>query len=62
MFKVRPRGIKSEDTIRVFCLCRMPEFLDVSMIQCNKCDEWYHVPFCVTVLDKYMDLEDEVVV
>ena len=49
---VKPKGIKSEDTIKVFVSAESQSFFfNVSMIQCNKCEEWYHVPFCVNVLD-----------
>lgn len=38
--------IRAVDTVSVFCDCRMPE--DSSMVQCYKCDEWYHI-LCVDV-------------
>ena len=28
--------------MKVYCLCRMPEFFDFEMIQCDGCSKWYH--------------------
>jgi hypothetical protein len=28
--------------IEVFCMCKMPESYDQSMVQCDTCDGWYH--------------------
>ena len=42
------RHIKSTEKIPVFCSCRLPEM--VSMVECSKCNEWYHTD-CVSVPD-----------
>ena len=47
--------MKSEDAFEIYCTCRMPECPDVDMIQCCKCSEWFHVPFCVSVPRQAMD-------
>ena len=47
--------MKSEDAFEMYCTCRMPEYPDVDMIQCCKCSEWFHVPFCVSVPRQAMD-------
>ena len=36
----------SNDTIPVYCDCRMPE--DNRMIQCSECEQWYHT-YCVDI-------------
>lgn len=46
--------INSEDTIKVYCTCRMPEIDGIDMVQCSRCNEWYHVG-CVTVPDQAME-------
>lgn len=28
--------------MKVFCLCRMPEEFDTDMVECSKCEIWYH--------------------
>ena len=48
--------IRTVDTITVFCDCRMPE--DSSMIQCCKCDKWYHIP-CVDVPKAALENSEE---
>ena len=30
------------EPIRVYCNCRMPEHYDKRMVQCGKCNEWFH--------------------
>ena len=37
-----------EHTITLYCLCRQPEVGGESMVQCDKCDEWYHND-CVSI-------------
>ena len=44
--KKRPKS-NSQQTIAVYCLCRQPEVEGESMVQCDKCDEWYHND-CIT--------------
>ena len=36
--------------IKVYCICRMPDFYDERMIQCDYCKNWYHCK-CVKVHD-----------
>ena len=45
--------INSEDIIKVYCSCRMPEVDGIDMVQCNQCQEWFHLG-CVAVLDEAM--------
>ena len=33
---------KARDDFEVFCHCRMPELRDISMIECSKCEQWFH--------------------
>ena len=35
--------------IKVYCICRLPEFMDSQWIQCSTCKEWYHSDTCVNV-------------
>ena len=61
-FKKRRRighRVKSSDVIQVHCSCRMPELHGVDMIECSGCEEWYHIPMCVTVPSIAMDTETE---
>ena len=41
--------IKTVDFLEVYCTCRMPEISGMDMVQCCKCNEWYHmhVNYCV---------------
>lgn len=32
----------SEETLAVYCLCRMPEIKGQPMVECTNCKEWYH--------------------
>ena len=41
--------VKSEHCFPIFCSCRLPALPNVSMIQCRKCKEWYHIGACVSV-------------
>ena len=34
--------VKTSDDIEVFCHCRMPELKTTPMIQCTKCENWFH--------------------
>ena len=34
---------KCRDDIEVHCHCRMPELKDVPMIECTKCNKWFHI-------------------
>ena len=52
--------VKSEDSIEVFCDCRMPQLPSVDMIQCSTCNEWFHVNLCVQVPSKAMECTKEV--
>ena len=45
--------INSEDIIKVYCSCRMPEVDGIDMVQCNQCQEWFHLG-CVAVPDEAM--------
>jgi hypothetical protein len=31
-----------KETINIHCNCRMPEFSNVDMIECSKCNKWFH--------------------
>ena len=42
---------KATDTIRLYCICRLPKFTNSDWVQCSSCKEWFHVEFCVTVLE-----------
>ena len=46
--------IKSKDIIEIHCSCRMPEVPGVDMIECSKCNRWFHFPLCVSVPQKAM--------
>lgn len=37
-----PRPTRVFRKIKLYCTCRMPEFLDKRMIACDRCGEWYH--------------------
>ena len=50
--------VKSEDSIEVFCECRMPPLPGVDMVQCSSCEEWFHVS-CVSVPSKAMECTKE---
>ena len=55
-FPHRPssRRDKTEsELIPVFCICRLPDNGGV-MIQCSKCDEWYHRS-CIRLPEKYLN-------
>ena len=56
MFPLKPRRtnrlVKSEDTIELFCACRMPEI--PPMVEYYKCNNWYPVS-CVSVPQKALD-------
>ena len=43
-----PKICKAEYMIKVYCSCRMPE-MNVNMIQCSSCREWFHIGTCSTV-------------
>ena len=51
--------VKSEDSIELFCNCRMPQLPGVDMIQCSTCSEWFHVNLCVHVPSKAMECTKE---
>ena len=34
--------------IDVYCICRMPDFFDYDMIECDSCQEWFHYE-CVSI-------------
>ena len=53
------RRVKSEDSIEVFCDCRMLQLPGVDMIQCSKCKEWFHVKFRVQVPSKVVECTKE---
>ena len=39
----KPRRSKvSHIVINLFCICRMPEYLDSKMIECDRCADWFH--------------------
>ena len=40
--------------IEVYCICRLPKFVDSEWIQCSKCSSWYHSGTCIKVPDKYL--------
>ena len=47
--KRTPRAdITTTDSIEVYCSCRMPEVSGIEMVQCNGCEDWFHV-HCVSV-------------
>ena len=37
-----PRPERNITTVRLYCVCQMPENYDDHMICCEKCDMWYH--------------------
>jgi hypothetical protein len=44
--------VKATQQIKLYCKCHLPEFGE--MIQCTKCDEWYHLDMCVSVQKVYL--------
>ena len=44
--------IRSKQTIKLYCQCRMPDIAGEPMIRCNKCKEWFHGKICVAVPQK----------
>ena len=45
-----PHSIDQALKIHVYCICRLHDFFDNEMIQCDCCKHWYHCK-CVSVLD-----------
>mmetsp|Transcript_12429 Transcript_12429/g.34884 ORF Transcript_12429/g.34884 Transcript_12429/m.34884 type:complete len:198 (+) Transcript_12429:549-1142(+) len=43
------------DRVPVYCTCEMPYNPDRFMVQCEKCDEWYH-PECLHMSRKQVEL------
>ena len=41
--------------VKVYCTCRLPDFYDETMIQCDSCSRWYHTK-CVQIDGKSVDL------
>lgn len=41
--------IKCTELIPVYCICRMPDLTDSTLIECTTCKEWYHTDSCVVV-------------
>ena len=37
-----PSTISYHQTIKVFCVCRMPQIQTESMLECSGCKEWFH--------------------
>ena len=37
-----PRPTPSLRSIKLFCVCNMPECYDKMMIQCDNCNDWFH--------------------
>ena len=54
--KCTEAGIKitSDDTVEVYCTCRMPQIDGVGMVECTGCGECFHLA-CVTVPDEVLD-------
>ena len=53
------KTLKKSQTLKVFvyCTCRLPDFYDKTMIQCDSCKNWYHAT-CVKVnVDSVSDWE-----
>ena len=46
------------ESIHVHCQCRMPDHFDENMVQCQKCDKWFHFK-CVQVQDGDKCIDDE---
>ena len=44
--------IRSKQTVKLYCQCRMPDIVGEPMIRCNKCKEWFHGKICVAVPQK----------
>ena len=49
--------IKTRADFPVYCICRMPEIKNVSMIECEKCLGWFHTS-CETVDQEVLDKSD----
>src|SRR3989338_2572557 len=45
----------------VYCICRQPDIPGVFMLQCERCDEWFHGPCIGLEEHKMADLIDEFV-
>ena len=43
-------NLKHEYVIKLWCLCRLPEFAFRNMIMCPECKQWFHKP-CVGLED-----------
>ena len=37
-----PRPQRNLFTIKLYCTCRMPDIYDEKMINCDRCQKWYH--------------------
>ena len=40
--------VKALEQVPMYCVCRMPYIVDVPMVECSVCKEWYH-SVCVSV-------------
>ncbi len=50
-------GVKREQEIELFCVCRLPEEKGVLMAECSQCEMWYH-RHCVDIPQECLDSED----
>ena len=39
---------KSREYVPVYCICRLPETLNMKWVECSSCKQWYH-PTCVEI-------------
>ena len=45
--------ISKTETVKVFCICRMPEMpCQPAMICCSRCSVWYHGGVCIPAVPK----------
>ena len=53
-------GRFSPDSVPVYCVCEMPYNPDLSMVECEGCEEWLH-PECLGLTERYVKKMDHFV-
>lgn len=47
--RIKASKVTNIQPIKVYCICRMPEMSEIPMLECSKCQEWYHATICIEV-------------